>query len=152
MYYNENCTDFQMHLQGHLQGHAAAVYLRVVTVDGMVSVHLLAAKSKVAPVKTMSVPRLELSAAQLLAQLINYIRESLDFCDINVNCWTDSTITLAWLSRSSTTWKTFIANRVAEIHTLLPETPWRHIPTKDNPADCASRRISPDDLATNTQW
>jgi len=134
------------------KAYAAAVYLRVVTVDGMVSVNFLAAKSKVAPVKTMSVPRLELSAAQLLARLINYIRESLDFRDINVYCWTDSTITLTWLSRSSTTWKTFIANRVAEIQTLLPETPWNHIPTNENPADCASRGISPDDLATNTQW
>ncbi|XP_032687426.1 uncharacterized protein LOC116851764 [Odontomachus brunneus] len=134
------------------KAYAAAVYLRVITVDGMVSVNLLAAKSKVAPVRTMSVPRLELSAAQLLARLIEFLLESLDFRDVSVHCWTDSTITLAWLSRPSTTWKTFVANRVAEIHTLLPNTPWRHISTKENPADCASRGIAPDDLATNIQW
>ncbi|XP_018401827.1 PREDICTED: uncharacterized protein LOC108778994 [Cyphomyrmex costatus] len=147
-----------LHLELHgfsdasTKAYAAAVYIRVVTVDGLISAHLLAVKSKVAPVKTMSVPRLELSAAQLLARLIYFIRESLDFRGINVYCWTDSTITLAWLSPPSTTWKTFIANRVTEIYTLLPETPWRHIPTKENPADCASRWISPNDLATNLQW
>ncbi|XP_029172121.1 uncharacterized protein LOC114941332 [Nylanderia fulva] len=147
-----------LHLELHgfsdasTKAYAAAVYIRVVTVDGMVSVNLLAAKSKVAPVKVMSVPRLELSAAQLLARLIHFIREALDFREVNVYCWTDSTITLAWMSRPSTTWKTFIANRVADIHTLLPDIPWRHVPTKENPADCASRGISPDDLATNLQW
>ncbi|XP_029161712.1 uncharacterized protein LOC114933354 [Nylanderia fulva] len=141
-----------LHLELHgfsdasTKAYAAAVYIRVVTVDGMVSVNLLAAKSKVAPVKVMSVPRLELSAAQLLARLIHFIREALDFREVNVYCWTDSTITLAWLSRPSTTWKTFIANRVADIHTLLPDIPWRHVPTKENPADCASRGISPTTL------
>ncbi|XP_011707599.1 PREDICTED: uncharacterized protein LOC105462593 [Wasmannia auropunctata] len=100
----------------------------------------------------MSVPRLELSAAQLLARLMQFVRTSLDFKTVPIHCWTDSTITLAWLNRPSSHWKTFVANRVAEIHTLLPDAAWRHVTSQDNPADSASRSISPADLDSNILW
>ncbi|XP_071577704.1 uncharacterized protein [Temnothorax nylanderi] len=84
------------------KAYAAVVYLRVIAVDGTITVTLLAAKSKVAPIKTMTVPRLKLSAAQLLAKLLHFVCASLDIDARNtqIHCWTDSHITLAWLSRA----------------------------------------------------
>ncbi|XP_024872274.1 uncharacterized protein LOC112454878, partial [Temnothorax curvispinosus] len=136
------------------KAYAAVVYLRVIAVDGTITVTLLAAKSKVAPIKTMTVPRLELSAALLLARLLHFICTSLDLDakTTPIHCRTDSRITLAWLSRAPAYWKTFVANRVAEIKTLLPNAIWHHVSTNKNPADCVSRGISPEELASNTLW
>ncbi|XP_011687752.1 PREDICTED: uncharacterized protein LOC105449960 [Wasmannia auropunctata] len=131
---------------------AAAVYLRTVQIDGSITVSLLIAKSKVAPLKTMSIPRLELSAAHLLARLMHFSRLALQLPTIECHCWTDSTVTLAWLNQSPSRWKTFVANRVSAIHSLLPDVPWRHVPTQTNPADCASRGLAPDALEKHNLW
>ncbi|XP_076660639.1 uncharacterized protein LOC143363994 [Halictus rubicundus] len=97
--------------------YAAAVYIRSVLRDGRVEVALLVAKSRVAPVKTISVPRLELSATLLLANLVAFVRLSLRCEQCETHCWTDSSIVLTWLSQSPAKWKTFFANRVAKIQT-----------------------------------
>lgn len=83
---------------------------------------------------------------------MTYVRDAIDRPTAPCYCWTDSTVTLAWLRKSPAVWKTFVANRVAEVQTLLPTTPWRHVPTKDNPADCASRGILPSELANHPLW
>jgi len=70
----------------------AAMYLRTVNVDGSITVSFLAAKSKVAPLNIISVPRLELFAALLLAHLIHFVRSALQFLNLECHCWTDSTI------------------------------------------------------------
>ena len=77
---------------------AAVVYLRTVNVDGSITVSLLAAKSEVTSFKTFSVPLLKLSAALLLAHLTHFARSELP--NFECHCWTDFTITLAWLSQS----------------------------------------------------
>lgn len=106
---------------------AAVVYLRVVLKDRSVTISLLVAKSKVAPLKTISLPRLELSAAVLLTRLIQFVRNSIENTLLDVFCWTDSTITLAWIKKAPYHWKTFIANRVAEIQTNIPNANWQHV-------------------------
>ncbi|XP_077260520.1 uncharacterized protein LOC143896497 [Temnothorax americanus] len=132
--------------------YAAVVYMRTVSMDGTVTVTMLAAKSKVAPLKTMSVPRLELCASQLLARLLLFVCRLLDMPYTPTYCWTDSQVVLAWLSRSPACCKTFVANRVADIQTSLPNTSWSHVSSDENPADCASRGISPAELAANYLW
>ncbi|KMQ85515.1 hypothetical protein RF55_15882 [Lasius niger] len=133
------------------RGYAAAVYLRVKT-NKSTSLHLLAAKSKVAPVKQVSLPRLELCAAALLTVLTAHLRNSLSLSTAPIHLWTDSKVTLHWIQGHASRWKTYVANRVSQIQVLLPEAQWRHVPGRDNPADCASRGISPTELLEHRLW
>lgn len=132
--------------------YAAAIYIRVISLAGQVTSMLLISKSKVAPVKTLSVPRLELAAAVLLARLMEFVRTSLHMTTVPCTCWTDSTVILAWVSQHATKWKTFVANRVSEIQSRIPFASWRHVSTVDNPADCASRGIPGESFAAYKIW
>lgn len=106
--------------------YAAAVYLKVVSQSGHVTITLLVSKSKVAPLKPLSIPRLELSAAVLLSRLVEFVRQSLEISAIKTYCWTDSTTVLTWVTQHPSKWKVFVANRVAEIQTRAPDCTWRH--------------------------
>ncbi|XP_044590520.1 uncharacterized protein LOC123269053 [Cotesia glomerata] len=118
---------------------AAAVYLRVTDVDENTKVSLLGSKTQVAPLKTMTILRLELSAAWLLTQLILHVKEIQSLENIRINLWTDSAVTLVWIQSPATRWKTFVRNRVEKIQETLRDVSWKFIPGKQNPADCASR-------------
>ncbi|XP_045445842.1 uncharacterized protein LOC123653909 [Melitaea cinxia] len=137
------------------RGYAAAVYLRTVTMDGQVKVSLVMAKSKVAPLRTtLTIPKLELSGAALLARLLNHVMSTL--CpSVNIEtvyAWTDSQIVLCWLKTSVHTLEVFVANRVSQIQ--KSETPliWRHVPGEVNPADCASRGCMAPFLVEHSLW
>lgn len=136
------------------KGYAAVVYLRVCT-NGIIKIFLLGAKSKVAPVKTLTVPRLELSGALLLAKWMNRITIALK-PRIHIEklfAWTDSTIVLSWLVNSQIDYKIFVTNRIAKIKKLLPDCCWRHISSENNPADCVSRGLLPSQLWNhNLYW
>ena len=85
--------------------------------------------------KKQNVAKLELCAALLGAQLVKKLKEKLA-CKIDaIYCWSDSTITLAWIKSSPHKWKTFVSTRTAEIQESCAEASWRHVPTQENPAD-----------------
>lgn len=132
--------------------YAAVIYLRLTSISGQTESRLLIGKSKVAPIKSQSIPRLELSAAVLLSRLIECVRTTLSLTSAPCYCWTDSTVVLAWIHQHSSKWKTFVANRVSEIQSRLPFAVWRHVPTDDNPADCASRGIDGSRLHVHGLW
>lgn len=134
------------------RAYAAVIYLRVLTSMDQFNVSLLINKTKVAPIKSVSIPRLELCAAVLLARLVRFTVKTLDYNSILVYCWSDSTITLAWLKKHPSNWKTFVANRVTEIQTTLTHAKWGHISSKQNPADCASRGIDATSLKEHPLW
>lgn len=132
--------------------YAAAVYVRCIDSNGRVYVSLVAAKTKVAPVKQVSIPRLELCGALLLSKLLCEVSDTLGICKENAHAWTDSTVVLAWLSSHPSRWKTFVGNRVSEILTVMENSQWSHVQSSDNPADSASRGVNPSECADLELW
>lgn len=134
------------------RAYAAVVYIRVDDGNGQFNVSLVAAKTKVAPVKTISIPNLELCGAVLLTKLICHMKR-LDFLSsIPVYAWSDSEIVLIWLRKHPCNWKVFVANRVSYIQTELPSATWAHVPSGQNPSDLATRGAEPERLAQNDLW
>ncbi|KMQ91672.1 gag-pol protein [Lasius niger] len=148
--------------QGRLQPHgfadaserayATVVYLRTESSSGEVEVRLAAAKTKVAPLKQVTLPRLELCAAALLARLVAHIHSILGTRKASLHLWSDSTVALGWIRAHPASWKTYVANRLSEIQTSLPDACWHHVPGRDNPADCASRGLAFTDLVNHPLW
>ncbi len=99
-------------------------------------------KSRVTPLKTVTIPRLELTAATLAVKVDKQIRDELDLPINRVIFWTDSTIVLRYIRNKSKRFQTFVANRLQIIHDASSPHQWRHVPTKLNPADLASRGLS----------
>jgi len=94
-----------------MSAYAPCLYLRSVT-NGESNVHLLCAKSRVALLKALTIPRLELSAALLLAELIVNAKEAIDF-DCTFHCWSYSSIVLAWIRQRPREFNVFVSNRIA---------------------------------------
>ncbi|XP_067208447.1 uncharacterized protein [Linepithema humile] len=69
-----------------------------------------------------------------------------------VHCWTDSSIVLAWLNKHPSQWKIFVAHRVAEIQSRVPDGMWHYVSTHENPADCASRGLLGTELKAHEMW
>lgn len=132
--------------------YGACVYLRSHNLAGEVKVNLLCAKSKVAPLKPTTIPRLELCAALLAAKLCKAVTCSLR-CEVNrIIHWCDSSVVLSWLNGNSARLKTFVANRVAEINELTNSSSWRYVSTDQNPADLISRGVSPHQIVNFNLW
>ncbi|XP_053686784.1 uncharacterized protein LOC128736332 [Sabethes cyaneus] len=132
----------------------ACVYIRAIDKCGNTSSHLLCAKSKTAPIGNgrTTLPRLELCAAVILARLIANVTKANPIPFHEVRAFSDSTVALAWIHGGASRWKTFVANRVAEITTLLPAINWHHVDTHNNPADVISRGALPEQLINNSLW
>lgn len=116
--------------------YAAAVFVRIETQYG-VKVQLVHSKTRVSPVKKITIPRLELLAATIGSRLFNSVRDLFPE-NCTVCFWTDSTTVIAWLKRNEH-WAVFVANRVKEISKLTPIDHWNHVPGVKNPADLPSR-------------
>lgn len=117
-----------------------------------VSLTRMMSKDKVAPIKQLTIPRLELCGAHLIAQFIHHVRQVLYVPLSHVRVWNDSTIVLNWLDRSPIWFKTYVGNRISTTVDLIPPDKWRHVHSADNPADCASRGLYPSELLNHSLW
>lgn len=113
------------------------------------SSQLIMAKNRIAPVNTITLPRLELMAALVGARLANHVLKAIP--TDHVFMWSDSQIVLSWL-KSSKTLKPFIANRLKEIKSLVTTCEWNYCPTYQNPSDLLTRGITTQQLSDNNLW
>jgi hypothetical protein len=134
------------------RAYGGVIYIRTIQSDGKISVNILCAKSRVAPLKVTQLPRLELCAALLVSQLYKVIIKALKIDVSNTFFWTDSTISLAWIAAKSSSLKTFVSNRVAEIQELTDNCNWGYVPSASNPADIISRGSSAGQLVKNDMY
>lgn len=137
---------------GSSVAYAAVVYLRVTDKNGAVTLHLIRAKCKVMPLKTITINRSELSGSVLLAQIISslsFLKSKIDIKHIYL--FSDSTTVLAWLKTPPHSLKTFVANRVVKILDLTKGATWHHVSSADNSADSASRGMLPTQFIENSK-
>lgn len=132
--------------------YGAVIYVRCEMPDGLVRVSLLTAKTRVAPLQQITLPRLELCAAVLLAKLFKNVKKTFGIEAADCVLWTDSQVTLCWIRKAPKSWKTFVANRVSTIQSVASPEQWRYVPSAENPADCLSRGVLPTDLLEHPLW
>lgn len=148
-----DCTEFQLHIccDASTTAYGAMVFLRLVTQDRR-EVRLVTAKGKVAPVKQMTIPRLELLAALMGAQLGSRVAKILRRPITSTTYWTDSSSVLYWIRSTATWYNPFIANRKERILELSTAKQWKYVPSKMNPADDISRGIRASELSPSHRF
>ena len=132
--------------------YGAVVYVRTEYNEQPVSVNLAAAKTKVAPLQSVSIPRLELMGAHLGSKLAHSIASVLSIPKQHMTFWSDSTDVLWWIRGYSRVFKPFVANRIGEIQSNSNPDQWRYIPTKINPADHLTRGLNVAELIERKCW
>ena len=149
-----NYCDVQLHgfCDASKAGYKACLYARSRNENGITISKLICAKSRVAPLKNITIPRLELCGAILLARLFNETHNTLNIIINKVVFWCDSTIVLHWIKASPHLLKTYVSNRIAEIQKLTDSNAWRHVGSEDNPADAISRGQLPHAFLQNRIW
>lgn len=154
LFSNSDYTEVQLcgFSDSSIKAYGAVVYIRTIYPDGTVSVNLVCSKSRVAPLKTVTLPRLELCGALLLAQLVHRLKSIFHLNFSKTTLWTDSQIVLHWINGSPARWTTFVANRVSELQELSTNCSWQFVQSADNPADLISRGVDALSLSTNNFW
>jgi len=134
------------------EAYSACIYLGIYTEEHEPIINLIEAKTRVAPCNNVSIPRLELCRALLLAELMPVLQKALKLPIYSTSYWTDSTITLGWFRGHPSKKPTFVANRVTKVQELSSSNDWGYVKGQDNPAECASRGISAADLINHPLW
>ncbi|MEE9353165.1 MAG: hypothetical protein V3U94_01940, partial [Candidatus Thorarchaeota archaeon] len=132
-------------------GYGQCSYIRLVDDKNTVHCSLVIGKSRVAPLKVTTIPRLELTAAVVSAKVSRVLVEELEYDHVQYYFWTDSKIVLGYIRNEARRFHTFVSNRVQRIHDCTDSSQWRHISTNDNPADYASRGLTASELR-NSNW
>ncbi|XP_037521402.1 uncharacterized protein LOC119398643 [Rhipicephalus sanguineus] len=131
--------------------YGAVAYLVIETSEGVTST-IVMSKSRVAPLKKLTLARLELMACLLASRLCQYLLTTLEERPERVVLWTDSAIALCWIRGNGHKWQEFVRNRVLEIQASTSDYTWRDCPGKENPADLLTRGLPASRLATCELW
>lgn len=132
--------------------YGSASYIRVVNTEGQVHCSLLFTRSRVTPLKKMTIPRLELAAAAMSVQQDEMICRELSIPIDESVFWTDSTIVLSYIRNEEKRFHTYVANRLAAIHEGSSVSQRRHVKSESNPADNISRGLHMQDLIQSQRW
>ncbi|XP_055046840.2 uncharacterized protein [Misgurnus anguillicaudatus] len=128
------------------QGYGQCSYLRLRNENGNIHCALVMAKSRISPLKVVTIPRLELTAAVTSVEVSNVLKGELDYAGLEESFWTDSKVVMGYIRNEARRFHTFVANRVQRIQLRTTPQQWRYVPSKENPADHASRGLNVQDL------
>jgi len=134
------------------EAYGSTMFVRSKDENGRWHSRLLCARTRVAPLKGSTIPRLELNGALTLAQLAKKTAEAWGLRINDIHLWTDSTVVLGWLKSQTSRLKTYVANRVNQILEITDAEQWRHVRTDENPADILSRGVTPSELQDKVLW
>lgn len=153
LHVNYDNTNIQLHtfVDASENAYAAVCYIRVTSKDS-VECSLIGSKARVAPLKPLSIPRLELMAALIGARYAKYITDSHSIRFDQKVFWSDSKTVLAWLRSDARKYHQFVALRVSEILDLTDVNEWRWIESRMNVADEATKRHKITDSIHNSRW
>ncbi|GFW47385.1 uncharacterized protein TNCV_4536761 [Trichonephila clavipes] len=143
-------SELHIFVDASKSSYGACVFVRTV-VENDVKVTLLRSKARVAPLKSLTIPRLELMSCCIGARLANSIIRALNLPGIKVIYWSDSEVALWWI-REQGNWSVFVTNRVKEIRELTQFQSWRHVPSNMNIADLLSRGCTPQKMLDSKWW
>ncbi|XP_053398103.1 uncharacterized protein LOC128556591 [Mercenaria mercenaria] len=135
-----------------MDGYGQCSYLRLIDNKGQVSCSLLMSKARVAPLKPITIPRLELAAAVVSVKISVLLRQELQFPDALENFWTDSKVVIGYVGNDSRRFHVYIANRVQQIRSHSDPSQWRYAESELNPVDIASRGSSAYALVHKSNW
>ena len=147
-------TSIQLHLFGDASQKAfcAVAYFRFEYPGGERQCAFVAAETRVAPVKPLSIPSLELQAAVLSVRLACMIQKEHDY-EVSSTCyWSDSSAVIGQIRGESKRHPAFTANRLSDILDTSEPRQWRHCPGKNNPADDGCRGLKADAITPNCRW
>ena len=133
-------------------GYGCVSYLRLVDVNQCIHCAFVFGKARVAPLKQLTIPRMELTAAVVAAKIDFQLRSELGFPLVTSQFWTDSTSVLGYLKNEKARFHTFVANRVVVIHEQSESFQWHYVPSQSNPEDCASRGLDAESLVNSNLW
>lgn len=143
-------TEIHVFVDASESAYAAAAYARIQTSEGIKCV-LVTAKTRVCPLKGLTVPRMELNAAVLGCRLSQFIRKSHNIEFESFTFWSDSTTVLSWLNSDNRNYNQYVSSRVAEILISTKVSEWRWIPTEHNVADLATK-LRLVDMSSEGSW
>lgn len=147
---NENNIELHIFVDASRDAFAAAAYYRVE--NEIVECSLISAKTRVAPLKLLSVPRLELEGAILGVRLANNISQSHSIKPSKRFFWTDSKTVLSWIRSDHRKYRQFVAFRVSEILESTDIKEWRYVPTGLNVADDATKWQKHPIFESESRW
>ena len=150
----DNPSVIDLHVFGDAseQAFCAVAYFRFCYASGAVRCAFVTAKTRVAPKKPLSIPRLELQAAVLSARLATVVIKEHDYIIDSTYYWTDSSTVFQWIRGVSKRHPAFIANRIGEILDSTEPNHWNHCPGQLNPADDGSRGLPVSSITSGSRW
>ncbi len=147
----------QLHLFGDAceYGYGVVAFLRMKTKnqDGdVIHCSFVMSKSRLSPIKTQTIPRLELQASVTAVRLSQTLTEELNYTIHKVVFWSDSTTVLKFIRNEKTRFSVFVANRIGEIRRSTNVDQWNYVPSEMNPGDEASRGQDGSTFLANKRW
>ena len=133
-------------------GYGQCSYVRLVNQQDQPHVSFVTRKARVAPLKAITIPRLERTAAVGSTKVSQCLKQELDYQDVVELFWTDSQVVIGYINKEARRFHTLVANRVQEIHNCSKPDQWHYVRTDTNTADAASRGLTAHQLVHDSCW